>query len=58
MLFCDLKYLYSVVIENRSLAENNPLNLARGDKAIKEALDFLGEKKFIETVWKILDETE
>ncbi len=58
MYSSDLKYLHSVVIENRSLAENNPLNLSRIDSAVKRYLSELGEKEFIALVWDILDATE
>ncbi len=54
----DYKYLYSMVLENRSLAENGPLNLAKRDKSIKEILDFLGPEKFCDLVNKILDDNE
>ncbi len=54
----DYKYLYSMVLENRSLAENGPLNLVKDDKSIKEILDFLGSEKFCDLVNKILDDSE
>jgi len=54
----DYKYLISRVLENRSKAENRPLNLVKDDKSIKEILDFLGPEKFCELVNKILDDNE
>lgn len=58
----QMKKLYmeltSVVIENRSLAENNPLNLLKKSDICKDILNNRGEEYFIHIVEQILDENE
>lgn len=46
-----------LILRNRSLAENNPLNLLKFPK-LKEYYLNLGEKAFIEYVYKVLDDNE
>lgn len=49
------------VLENRSLAENDPLNLVRGyqaDNVLIDLLNEIGPENFRDYVWAILDENE
>jgi len=61
ILIKDYKILKSKVLKNRSMAENNPLNLLKGYKAddtLKRIFEEVGEENFIERVNLILDENE
>ena len=47
------------ILDHREIAENDPLNLLVGSEDMENLYKILGtEKKFIEYVWKILDDNE
>lgn len=49
--------VYTIVLENRSLAENDPMNL-ENFTACKIFIETKGRAAFIKYVWSILDLTE
>lgn len=47
--------MVNLILKNRSLAENNPLNLLKIDGKFQALYESIGEKRFIDFVNGILD---
>lgn len=52
----NLNQVISIIINNRSLAENNAQNMRRLDGL--ESIAFMNKEQYENFVWKILDEYE